>query len=197
MGYTKEDFDKMDKWDDILDRVASKVQRELPKHDVQAFKDEEPVEYRDSLRLGISQLAEKLEGVYTFYTANKAKGLSARECTLLAAFMGEPDVLEKNIKKLKFSLYMSEHKEEMAKNAITPEMILRAREYPFENLMQFNRQWKARCPFHNEQTASLSLNKKFNYIKCFGCGVKKDTIDYLMSTQKKSFAEAVKMLNHQ
>jgi len=79
---------------------------------------------------------------------------------------------------------------------ITPEIIARAKEYPFENLIKFNRAKKALCMFHDEKHPSLSLNPKTNRIKCFGCGINLDPIGYIMETQNLSFIEAVKYLNN-
>ena len=38
-----------------------------------------------------------------------------------------------------------------------------------------NRAGKARCPFHNDRTPSMKVDKRFH---CFGCGVDGDVIDF-------------------
>jgi len=42
------------------------------------------------------------------------------------------------------------------KGQITPEQISQARDYPIESLIELKR-GKARCPFHNDKTPSLSV----------------------------------------
>ena len=78
------------------------------------------------------------------------------------------------------------------KGQVTEEMIARAKEYPFENLIQVNKAGFAKCPFHKEKTASLYLKNNFYY--CFGCGVSGDVIDFVMKTKNLSFIETVKLL---
>ena len=109
-------------------------------------------------------------------------------------FRGERlDKLEVKIRKLKWEISPVG---KIRKNEITDRMIQRAREYPFENLIEFNRAKKTLCVFHSEKHPSLSLNPKTNRIKCFGCGINYDTIEYIIKTQNLSFVEAVKYLNH-
>lgn len=52
---------------------------------------------------------------------------------------------------------------------------------------------KACCPYHNEDTASFIYDKKHYRFKCFGCGKSVDIIDVLME-RGKSFIESVKWL---
>lgn len=52
---------------------------------------------------------------------------------------------------------------------------------------------KACCPYHNEDTASFIYNKKGYYFKCFGCQKTVDVIDVLME-QGKTFLDATKYL---
>lgn len=53
------------------------------------------------------------------------------------------------------------------------------------------RNLKACCPYHNEDTPSFIYNKKNYTFKCFGCGMTVDIVDVLMSTGK-TFIDAVK-----
>ena len=50
---------------------------------------------------------------------------------------------------------------------------------------------KALCPFHDEQTPSLSIDPKKGLYKCFGCGKAGDHLTFLQEHAKLSFAEAV------
>lgn len=79
-----------------------------------------------------------------------------------------------------------------AKDRITDDMIRRAREYPFENLMEFNRNHMAKCPFHEDSDPSMSL--KNNRVRCFSCDESWDTIGYLMEKDGMTFVEAVRRL---
>ena len=50
------------------------------------------------------------------------------------------------------------------------------------------------CPFHNEKTASFSVNSSRQFYYCFGCGAKGDAIQFLMDYFSLSFVEALKEL---
>ena len=52
----------------------------------------------------------------------------------------------------------------------------------------------ARCPFHNEKTASFSVSASKQIYHCFGCGVGGNVINFVMEYEKLSFIEAVKQL---
>ena len=77
-------------------------------------------------------------------------------------------------------------------NGITPEMIERARDFPISELIELKR-GMARCPFHPDKTPSFSV--KNNRFRCFGCGTKGDSIQFVMNQDNLSFIEAVKSLN--
>ena len=52
-----------------------------------------------------------------------------------------------------------------------------------------NRAGKANCPFHNDRTPSMKVDKRFH---CFGCGADGDVIDFtaqLYGLDAKSAAE--------
>ena len=98
--------------------------------------------------------------------------------------------------KMQKELYRLEHRQEIKEGQITEEMIAVAKQYPFNKLVELNRQGFMLCPFHKEQTPSFSWNKKSNYMHCFGgCGRTCDTIQYIIDTTNKSFIDAVKYLN--
>lgn len=60
--------------------------------------------------------------------------------------------------------------------------------------VQLDRHHKALCPFHPEETASLSVNTKGQYFNCFGCGAGGDVFNFVMLDQKIDFSDAVKYL---
>jgi len=78
-------------------------------------------------------------------------------------------------------------------NWITDQDIERAKEYPFNQLIEFKHDF-AICPFHNEKTPSLHWNKKNNTIHCFGCSKNWDTIQFLRETEGLDFISSVKYL---
>ncbi len=51
-----------------------------------------------------------------------------------------------------------------------------------------------RCPFHDERTASFSVNPVEKLYHCFGCGAGGDMIGFVRETQGLGFVEAVEWL---
>ncbi len=51
--------------------------------------------------------------------------------------------------------------------------------------------FKTRCPFHDERSASFFVSQEKNLFKCFGCGVSGDAFKFLQEFKKISFIEAV------
>ena len=58
---------------------------------------------------------------------------------------------------------------------------------------EFNSRGFAKCMFHEEKTASLSV--KNNFFKCFGCGEGGSVIDFVMKFFNLPHLEAAKKLN--
>jgi len=54
--------------------------------------------------------------------------------------------------------------------------------------------FKARCPFHEEKTASFVVSPKKQIYKCFGCGKGGNVITYVQEFEKISFPEALRKL---
>lgn len=52
----------------------------------------------------------------------------------------------------------------------------------------------ARCPFHQEKSASFSVSQPKQFYYCFGCGAHGNAIDFLMQNDHMSFPEAVEAL---
>lgn len=59
--------------------------------------------------------------------------------------------------------------------------------------VQFNGRGFAKCPFHTEKTASLSI--KNEHYKCFGCGAYGGTIDFVMNYYGVNFTQALVKLD--
>src|ERR1700733_7000267 len=55
-------------------------------------------------------------------------------------------------------------------------------------------QFKARCPFHNEKTASFSVSPERGLYYCFGCGAKGDILNFVQEFEGLDFKGALKVL---
>lgn len=56
------------------------------------------------------------------------------------------------------------------------------------------RSWLGLCPFHGEKTPSFNVSREKGTYYCFGCKKGGDVIDFVMETERLSFAEAVERL---
>ena len=79
------------------------------------------------------------------------------------------------------------------KEVITDAMIEQAREYPIDNLIEFDK-GRATCFNHEDRRPSMTHNKKHNRAHCFVCGKSWDGIAVLQDRDGMRFAEAVKQL---
>jgi DNA primase len=61
-------------------------------------------------------------------------------------------------------------------------------------LTRAGREFKGCCPFHNEKTASFTVNDEKQFYHCFGCGAHGDAIDFVMQHDNRNFIEALKLL---
>src|SRR6056297_2383306 len=52
--------------------------------------------------------------------------------------------------------------------------------------------YQARCPFHDEKTASFHVSESKGIFKCFGCGKAGDAITFVQEYNKQSFIEVVR-----
>ncbi len=59
--------------------------------------------------------------------------------------------------------------------------------------VRFNSRGFAKCPFHSEKTASLSI--KNEHYKCFGCGAYGNAIDFIMRDCNLTFPQALVKLD--
>lgn len=62
------------------------------------------------------------------------------------------------------------------------------------NLQQAGGNFKARCPFHNEKTASFMVSREKQIWHCFGCDKGGDLISFVEEYEGVDFKEAVKLL---
>ncbi|MXO64604.1 DNA primase [Altericroceibacterium endophyticum] len=61
-------------------------------------------------------------------------------------------------------------------------------------LQRAGREWKACCPFHNENTPSFTVSDEKGFYHCFGCGAHGDAIRWMTDQRGLSFIDAVKEL---
>src|SRR6202050_3243837 len=54
--------------------------------------------------------------------------------------------------------------------------------------------WKGLCPFHQEKTPSVNVNKDKGFFKCLGCGAGGDVVKFVELYEKLSFPDAVRHL---
>lgn len=50
------------------------------------------------------------------------------------------------------------------------------------------------CPFHDEHTASFTVNPAQHFYKCFGCGKSGDVFRFIIEHQHKTFVEAAEII---
>ncbi|MGB3712006.1 MAG: DNA primase [Erythrobacter sp.] len=61
-------------------------------------------------------------------------------------------------------------------------------------LTKAGREWKACCPFHDENTPSFYVNDQKQFYHCFGCGAHGDVISWMTDQRGLSFIDAIKEL---
>lgn len=61
-------------------------------------------------------------------------------------------------------------------------------------LTKAGKDYKARCPFHDEKTPSFTVSADKQFYHCFGCGVHGSAIGFLMAYDHLNFREAVEEL---
>ncbi|MEO1045089.1 MAG: DNA primase [Pseudomonadota bacterium] len=61
-------------------------------------------------------------------------------------------------------------------------------------IQRAGREYKACCPFHNENTPSFTINDQKGFYHCFGCGAHGDAISWMTEHNGLGFMDAVKEL---
>lgn len=102
--------------------------------------------------------------------------------------------LEKKADKLKMRIrcLALEAEGKKRKDKITPDMIIRAREYPITELLGGQRRGNYLCINHDDRRPSLGV--KNNRAMCFSCGFSGDSIDVIMLKENLDFIEAIRRL---
>lgn len=116
-----------------------------------------------------------------------------QEDPILVHWMAQ-DIKKVKAEMLKLSEEIERIDRKFTPEQITDDMIERARNYPIERLVDFDRTGKSIAFCHADKTPSLSWWKKGNKATCFPCNKRFDTISLLMERDNFTFAEAVKRL---
>ncbi len=80
---------------------------------------------------------------------------------------------------------------ERLKNEVSVERLVQASGI---ELKKSGKDWLGRCPFHEDDTASLVVTPAKNLWHCFGCGIGGGPIDWVIKRQGVSFRHAVELL---
>ena len=167
-----------------LTQFKDEIKRELGEEWIK----ERKLEY---LEPKLERLNKRIKSIHKYYTDATEREVPYWIKSVLVEIEGLAD-LEKERKKIDTQIYFLKHSDKIG-NQITQEDIVRARDYPFENLIEANRAKFAICPFHSDSHPSLWIKNNFGH--CFSCGKSVDTIQFIIETKEMSFVEAVKYLN--
>jgi hypothetical protein len=107
--------------------------------------------------------------------------------------MPESTIVDLCIEICNIRIYQQAAKKGRLKQGITDADIEAAREYPVEQLIEFNR-GAALAFCHADKTPSLSLDRKRNRCHCFPCDKDFSAIDILIERDGLDFISAVKQL---
>jgi DNA primase len=64
----------------------------------------------------------------------------------------------------------------------------------FNDLKKKGANYQARCPFHDEKSASFTVTPAKGIFKCFGCGKGGDAIQFVIDYEKLNFEQAVEAI---
>jgi hypothetical protein len=110
------------------------------------------------------------------------------------AFVNEPlRRIEKEIKEWQRYLDMTGRKKKQS-GRVTENDVARAREYPVNELIEFNRSGFANCIWHNEKTPSLKYYPKTNSVYCHACGQHGDSIAIYQQLHHVLFLQAIRSI---
>ena len=101
--------------------------------------------------------------------------------------------LDGKYNKTRFHYNIFAYKPEYNDGTVSNAELEEARKKHVGQFIELDRKGFAKCPFHNERTASFHADKNLWY--CFGCGEAGDTIKFVMKQRNIGFKEAVKVIN--
>lgn len=67
----------------------------------------------------------------------------------------------------------------------------------YVHLNKYGKDYKGKCPFHSEKTASFVVSEGKGIFKCFGCGEHGDIINFLMKKENLPFLSALRRLSEE
>ena len=103
--------------------------------------------------------------------------------------------LDEEIDRLQTKLrFLERHQQTGPQEDYTERRKLAAKSYPLTRLMEFDRAGFAKCPFHQEKTASFKYYPKSNTAHCFSCNTNADSIDLYQHLYRVDFMAAVNYL---
>lgn len=131
------------------------------------------------------------------YLASQLEELQAQEVKMKKQFFNgtlneKGRMVYRQTQKKLFSLGKSIDVLEGRAKGITDDMILRAREYPLDRLLEINPQGFALCINHTDKKPSMYCRKGF--VHCFSCQYHGDPIDVYQKMHGCGFPEAVTFL---
>ena len=147
-----------------------------------------------SLEEDLMQLETNLANASAAYKDWTMKGYPLHVKILLKYIRGVDNMKYEYEKKSK-TLNILKHHREIHSEGLTQAEIDNAKAVPINSLYDFDIRNKAKCPFHQEKTASFSYWPSKNIAKCFGCHKSVDSIQFVMDYHHKTFREAVQLLN--
>lgn len=114
--------------------------------------------------------------------------LKNRESGVLISLLSEnvtkrQNIINKHVREISF------RKNPGKDGEITDEMILRAKEYPIEQILKLERNGRAKCVFHSGEDGNMDIRK--NYAYCYVCGKSSDSIGVYMAFYDCNFRQAV------
>jgi len=181
----------LDREEKAYNKLQIKLRKDLQEFEQEIYKEfpEEIVQFKknriDDLEEKIGRLTDEYSQIVSLKMPKIIRSWFISQ-TRLKEMILEVKKCESDIRKIQIT-------DSIHKGKLTQQEIDRAKEYPFENLIELHK-GKALCPFHEEKTPSFSINKKENYGHCFGCGKGVDTIQFVMETRNMDFVQAVKFL---
>lgn len=146
----------------------------------------------------IEYLKERMSDliVETWELIGRYEDYQKRERTIERLLTGEKiQGTTKDITKLQGEIIFLKKGNKTNKTGVTPEMVERAKAYPFESLIEVNRNHMALCPFHGDKRPSMKYYPENNTLFCFGCQWRGDTIAFVMQQHGMGFSQAIKYLN--
>lgn len=204
MGFSEKSLDLITEWADeelrLIKDIEDYYNREIKPQELRSLKEFKKEigggdiravylkEYKENIESDIAN-ANKHNKEMTEKFYNPTENLSWLRLAIMSLWKIQEKT--KQLKKINGELYYLEHKDEVKEGQITEEMIERARQYPFEQLVEIKKGFIS-CPFHNEKSSSFYIKNNFGY--CFGCQESADTIKYVMQVEGLTFIETVKRL---